>query len=428
MHVNASYQFAVSLVQQRRYSEAAPLLSQICGTGSADLTSWVMLGLCLLGLNKTAQLMGLIELRHRQANDGMKLLNDCLLMAQQWPDRTPVRRMIDQIPENSALVVIGRYVSGLMHAQDGEVDRGLAQVIEAARLTGVLPEELAREPYVKTIAVEGALLGSFADVARFAAESPSRLFTKLGVQPEATFVGCVAHDPTEPCVFLSSCDERYLDRFGETVVRALDATGARTIYHLHVVDPSPLLGDKIARLQRLCSGLALRYSTEVYAGKDDGYTRAEYYACSRLIRLPEIMEHYERDIFMWDVDMNGIRDLRALLGAMEGFDLGYFHMSNTRLTLAAHLATAYFSNTEAMRQCAGVIRNYILAKWATSPFWLLDQAAVYCSSQYLAAGTPSFRIRDFGVAPGGAFCEHIDVASSAEEKQRMRKVAGKQAA
>jgi hypothetical protein len=99
-------------------------------------------------------------------------------------------------------------------------------------------------------------------------------------------------------------------------------------------------------------------------------------------------------------------------------------MKNTRLTLVCHLAMLYVANTAAGLHCADLIRNYILAKLPTVRFWLLDQAAVYCASQFLATTPSGLRIQDFSVSPGGAFARYVDVASSAAEKQNMRKQAG----
>jgi hypothetical protein len=210
----------------------------------------------------------------------------------------------------------------------------------------------------------------------------------------------------------------------KTVVRALDATGARAIYHLHVVDPTMAIAAKIARLQAFCSSLTVRCSTEVYRRDDAGYTRAEYYACARLVRLPEIVAFYDRDVFIWDVDTNGVSNLPALVAAMRDRDLGFFQIKNTRLTLVCHLAAFYVANTALGRRCADIIRNYVLAKLPDASLWLLDQASVYCVSQFLEAQPSGLRIQDFSATPGGAFTDYVDIASSAKEKQDMRKQAG----
>lgn len=424
-----SYAKALALVGSRRFAEAKTILLEICGARPTALEPWTMLGLCSLAEGKFGELLAMTELRQRQAGDGLKLFHDCLCIALPWPDRSRLREMIVQTPADSALSIIAQYISGLIAALEGDVDRGVGGIINAAQLTAALPPPMAAESYIATIIAEAAILAPFSTMSALEERNHHQLMAAMGtVQTEATMPEhASAAASSEPFIFYSSCDERYLDRFGETAVRALDATGIRTIYHLHVVDPSPATAQKIAHLQTLCSSLALRYSTEVYRCESTGYNRAEYYACSRLVRLPEIFALYGRDVFIWDVDTARVHNIRALTEAMRGHDLGYFRMKNTRLTLVCHLAAVYLTNTPASHRCADLIRNYILAKLPDASFWLLDQAAVYCSSEFLAAGG-ALRIQDFSACPGGRFTDYVDIASSAAEKQGMRGVAGSRVA
>lgn len=421
--MTASYAHAASLVGAGRYEEAKPLLVEICGAAPAALDPWVMLGLCLVAHTDVAAFLRLVELRQRQAGDGLALFNDCLLLALAWPDRRPLGRVIASVPADSALTIIARYVGALMTATAGDADRAIAQVQDAAALAAALPPQLAAMPCVATIIGEAALLARFDAVAAIERRDHRDLLAALGmVQAGADFAALTPPSAASEFVFMSSCDERYLDRFGAGVVRALDMAGVRTVYHLHIVDPSSALGDKIAHLQSLCHMLTLDYSTETYRCDQMGYERASYYALSRLVRLPEIFNRYGRDVFMWDVDVEAVRNLDALSAAMRGYDLGYFEMRNTRLTLVCHLAVAYFANTPATRRLAELIRNFILTKLPHTPYWLFDQTAVYCASRYLAARA-DLRIRDFTMT-GGGLADHVDAASSAGHKQSMRKRAG----
>jgi hypothetical protein len=413
----------MKLIPQRRYDEAASLLVDICRANPDVAEPWTALALCLLCLGRYAHLRGIIELRQRQAGDGLKLFNDCLGLALERSEHAAIDNVLAAVPNDRALTIVARYWAGLVAALDGDVDRGIGLVHEAARLISALPTELADEPFIATIATEACLLEPSATIAEIERADPQSLLAAFpGVAARLSPAIVPRDDAKESFIFLSSCDQRYLKKFGETVVRALDGTGARTIYHLHVIDPSPDVASIIARLQSGCSSLTLGYSTAAYGGADKGYSRAEFYACSRLIRLPEIFALYDRDVFMWDVDTNAVNDFASVVAAMRGADLGYFKMKNTRLTLVSHLATVFFANTPATRRLSRIIRNYILAKFPTTPVWLLDQASVYCAEKFLAGVDPNFHFRDFA-ATGRDFAASIDVASSAEEKQAMRKAA-----
>jgi hypothetical protein len=416
------YREALKLIPQRRYEEAAGILVDICRT-NPEAEPWTLLALCLLCLGRYLDLQGIIELRQRQAGDGLQLFNDCLGVALERSEHDAIRNALTAIRADSALTIVARYWAGLAAALGGEVDRGIGLIHEAAKLITGLPQALADEPYIGTIATEACLLETSAGVAAIEHADPQTLLAAFPGVPARLSPALVPNDAaTASFIFLSSCDQRYLEKFGETVVRALDAIGARTVYHLHVIDPSPDVASIIARLQSLCSSLTLGYSTEAYGGAVKGYSRAEYYACGRLIRLPEIFALYDCDVFMWDVDTNAVNDFGSVVAAMTGADLGYFQMKNTRLTLVSHLATVFFANTAATQRLSRIIRNYILTKFPTSPFWLLDQASVYCAEKFLIGADPAFRFRDFAVT-GRDFAKSVDVASSAEEKQSMRKAA-----
>jgi hypothetical protein len=417
------YAEAINLISQRRYDGAASILIEICRSNPGIAEPWTVLAFCLLCLGRYAELQGIIELRQRQAGDGLKLFNDCLGVALERSEHAAIRSALAAVPDDSALTIVAHYWAGLVIALGGEADRGIGFIHEAARLISGLPANLNNEPFIATIATEACLLERSSTVAEIERADPKALIAAFPGVAAALTPKIVLRDAAqESFVFLSSCDQRYLEKFGETVVRALDATGARTVYHLHVVDPSPNVAQTIARLQSLCSSLTLGYSTEVYGGAETGYSRAEFYACGRLIRLPEIFELYDRDIFMWDVDTNAVNDFASVIAAMKGTDLGYFQMKNTRLTLVSHLATVFFANTPATQRLGRIIRNYILTKFPTSPFWLLDQASVYCAEKFLAGVDANFRFRDFATT-GRDFAASVEVASSAAEKQSMRKAA-----
>ncbi len=386
---------------------------------------WVTLGTQLVAQGRASDVLRLVELRHGLAGDGLQLFSDCLGAAlRDSPDHGPILAIAEATPADNILKFIARYMGALVSAQRGEIERGIAEIVGLARIADILPAQFKDVPAIATIIAEGQMLEGFDAVAALEALDDGELLTRLGgVQQRASFVAAPPQR-AERFIFLSSCDERYLDRFGPAVVRALEGTGARTTYHLHIVDPSPMVDAKIGRLQETCSNIALSHSTETYERPEQqGYWRASFYACSRLVRLPEVLARYDCDVFMCDMDTERVRRLDELLTAMEGADIGYFHMANTRLSLVCHLAAVYFSNNPTTRRFADLNRKYILAKLLRTPLWLLDQTSFYCASRYLAA-TSGLRIADFSRLPGGDFYSHVAVASSSAEKQRLRASAG----
>ncbi len=421
--MTAAHAQAAALMRKQRYADAVPLLIDACAAAEAGWRSWVDLGACFMALGNAPAFFRFLELRHARADDGLRLFHDCLTSALSWPDLAPLRHMIAVTPHGTPYFAIALYIAGVMSCGD-DARHGIVQTKAAAQVAQEFAAQFEGDPQLCTILHEGAVLEDFETVAALEAADRRALIAASGsIEPAASFGPPPAAPVDAPFVFLSSCDECYLDRFGATVAQALDRTGVRTIYHLHVVDPTPAVGAKIAGIQARCRSLDVRYSTETYGRSQQGYARASFYACARLVRMPEIVARYGRDVMMWDMDTEGVADLAALVAAMRAADLGYFEMKKTRPSLICHLAAVYFSNTAATRRCVELIAKYAVMKLERTPYWLLDQASVFCVSRYLhAAG--ALRLNDFSTTPGGSFESHVAVAASAPEKQAMRELAG----
>ena len=412
---------ATRLMVEGRYDEATQLLMPLCETPAAGLGPWCRLGICLIAQNKPTNLLGLVELRHAQQGDGLKLLYDTLIWALAVVDHRLILSVVDATPRTSLLSIVSTYVAGVIAIEAGDAERGIALVKSAAALGTQAAAHLASDPYLESIFAQSRVLEGREAVRQIEATPWDAFFTKLpGLARHATFHDAVGPPGDEPFVFLAACDERYLDRFGAMTVRALAATRARTVLHLHIVDPTPALTSKIDDLRAQCPTLALRCSSERVDETWEGYRRASYYACSRLVRLPEILARYRRDVFMWDMDTGEVKDLRRLVAAMTGHDLGYFEMKHTTPSLICHLAAVYYAHTPAVARLAEVTAKYVLSKLPEHGFWLLDQSSLFSASRYLQGELPGFRIRDFQEDPGVDFYDMVQPTGTPKEKQQMR--------
>ena len=423
--MNSADDRAARLMHADRYGEAPPLLIAACGASASSRQSWVDLGRRLIETGQYPGFLRLIEKRQSLAADGLRLYHDCLSALLTAGCRNTLLELVAATPRNSALYIVGLYFSGLIACQGVEAGRGIEEIKLASETAQGCAALFERDPMLSSILNEGDVLETFDTVAAIEAMPRGDVFDLAPeVAPQADFAEARSECRVDaPCVFLAGCSEPYLDRFGENLVAALDGAGLGTVLHFHVADPSPALAAKIAALAHTCRRLDLRYSTETYRHAREGYSRASFYACSRLIRLPEILARYDRDVMMWDMDAAGVRDIDRLIAAMKDADLGYFEMADQRPPLICHLAIAYFANTPAMRRAASLISAYAVLKLRLTPYWLLDQSSVFCVSRYLR-DVAGLRINDFTANPGGAFEQYFDIEGSAGEKQAMRNRAG----
>jgi hypothetical protein len=411
------------LMREERFREAAPLLIQACSAAAADRSDWTGLGRCLIELGQDAGFFSLIEKRQAAAGDAACLFYDCLSELQVTGRREPLLRIIAATPRNTVLFPVALYFSGI-GACETDPNRAIEEIKAASAAAQNCAALYESDPFLTTLLYEGEVLEPFGVIAEIERNKRAVIFAEHGdLEPAAQFAAAESRAPVEaPFVYYSSCNEDYLDRFGEALVRALDTIGLRTVYHFHVIDPSPEIGAKIALLQASSRLLDLRLSTETYRHARTGYGRATFYACGRLLRLPEIIAHYQRDVMMWDMDIAAVHGIDRLIAAMQGYDLGYFEMKGLRLPLICHLATAYFANTPVSRRCADLVACYTALKLQHAPYWSLDQASLFCVSRYLKM-TGGMRINDFSMMPGGKFEDYVEVAATAAEKQGMRKLA-----
>jgi hypothetical protein len=412
---------AAGLMRAQRYGDAIPLLIAACSASNANRESWVDLGRCLIETDQHAGLFRLIDKRQAIASDGLRLYHDCLIGLLTAGRREPLLRAIAATPRNSMLFVIALYVSGVIACQGTEAQRGIDEIKLASATAQSCAAHFESDPRLTAILHEGDVLESFETIATIEAMDRTALFAAADdIAPAALF----SDAPLAPCVdapfiFLAGCSEPYLDRFGAGIVAALDRVGVRTVLHFHVADPSPAIEHKLAVLRGTCRQLDLRLSTERYRHPRAGYSRASFYACSRLIRLPEVFAHYDRDVMMWDMDVDAVHGVERLTAAMKDFDLGYFEMARQRPPLICHLAVAYFANNPAMRRCADLVSAFAVLKLRQTPYWLLDQSSLFCVSRFLQA-QGALRINDFSGNPGGEFERTVVTAGSATEKQGMR--------
>lgn len=134
--------------------------------------------------------------------------------------------------------------------------------------------------------------------------------------------------PDEKFIFFAACesaarfvpiDERYRDRFGEMTARALDATPrTHDLPRACRRSGAGARGEGIsvsapAAPPSICARARGRASRST--GKATT-PRVSFYACSRLVRLPEVLTHSRCDVFMWDMDTGAVKDLRRLVAAM----------------------------------------------------------------------------------------------------------------
>ncbi|MBY0254740.1 MAG: hypothetical protein K2X54_25725, partial [Methylobacterium organophilum] len=183
-----------------------------------------------------------------------------------------------------------------------------------------------------------------------------------------------------PLIVYASCDSAYFRLFVPTMLRSLvEDSGLDAAICLHVVNPD-------AACREAMLALARRYGPErfilVYEQADLtplGPQAKTYYACSRFLLLPELLQRYRRPMLMLDVDLMAIRDVKPLLATSSGADFGIMSNALKRLDLWSLLYAdvVHIQPSERALRFLDLTRRYIghFLKPGTA-HWFLDQAAL----------------------------------------------------
>lgn len=417
--MDQQHQQIVALLRQRRHREAGALLASMIAAAPGDRVAWTLLALAFALGREMPRLFGLIAARQTHFGDGLRFFHDFLSDRFQSGDDALIDAVAAATAENSTLAAVATYFAGCAAAARGDAPTAIASLSHASAIAACADGQFRGDRHLLAVLQDGLLLADDETLDRLEHQVP---INAAGLVPAApTFAAAPFRPPAERFVFLAACNEPYLDRFGEGAIRALDAQGIPTIFHLHIVAPSDALPEKIARLRAMGRVIDVHYSSEHFDAAAAGARRsAIYYACSRFIHAQQIMDRYERDALICDIDVDDFGDIRRAAAIMERFDIGWFERARMPPPLTCSAGFVYLRRTGPTWRCNELLTKLIRQKLADCAFWTLDQAALYSVSRYMARRHPSFRIADFTRDIGVELETFLHSAGTAEEKWAIR--------
>jgi hypothetical protein len=416
---------AHGLLQNRSFGEAAPLYLQAIHDTPEVSPAWEGLLASLAGLGMADEAVALVETRQQRFKDGLSFYFNALarMIASGLADIG--RTLIVATPDNSLLCIVARYFSGMIELHGGRPSDAAAHFAAA----GVMAEKFAvqfwSDPFLCKIVTEGPLFQDFAALGELMARDRAEIIAEAGViAPVAEF-----HTPSggeAPFVVCAGMNEAYFDRFGAEAIAAAEAalgevSGAA--FHFHIVDPTPALDEKIVRLRELAPSLRIGLSTETYRHAIQGYGRAEYYACARFLRAPEMMVHYRAPLMIVDADMAWLAHAAHVMTSFGNGSYGCFEQHWQFPSNICHASLVAVGAGAAAHRFADLAAKLIVRRVVSHPFWMLDQLSLLVASRYLMTADPEFRAVGMAEAAGLSFDACFMSSGTAKEKQAMRKAA-----
>ncbi|PWC32097.1 tetratricopeptide repeat protein [Azospirillum sp. TSO22-1] len=184
----------------------------------------------------------------------------------------------------------------------------------------------------------------------------------------------------KPLVVYVSCDAGYFARFVPTMVRSIvEDSGLDCAICLHIINPDATSRDALAEIVRAHGPERFMLLRETIDLTPLGAFAKTYFACSRFLVLPDLLQRWQRPVLMLDADLMAIRDLNPLLATSVHADLGLMSHALKRLDIWSLLYAdvLHIKPSAAARRFLDLTRRYIRYFLDSgTPHWFLDQAAL----------------------------------------------------
>jgi hypothetical protein len=416
---------AIALYESGDLAAATPLLANVVGANPQNSDAWHYLALTLLRRGLYPQLAGLLELCQQKESSALSLLYQTLFDAILAGTDGSVEGFAAWLPQNTALSVIAVFFLGCIAARRNQPELALAKLKNAALGAEQCAALFDADPRLYSIYSQGHILSDFTFVRQLSTQPwndalsavPS-LSDRLNLDPSTRVRG------EAPFIYLASCNQLYLERFGPMLVQACDDAAIHTVLHLHIVDPTDATAATIAALAEGRRHVTLRQSSEKFQRPDaGGYRSASYYACARFLRAAEIASFYDHDVLILDMDTRSLGDVAQLAQTMQTATLGYFDCGDVLPWLMCRAAVVYIRNSPAGVSFMDLLGKYIASKIEQQGFWGLDQAAIYVVSRYLTKRRDDFFSIDLSSALGVGLDAFAHPDGTDTEKQGLRSAA-----
>ncbi|GIK48047.1 MAG: hypothetical protein BroJett013_07440 [Alphaproteobacteria bacterium] len=213
---------------------------------------------------------------------------------------------------------------------------------------------------------------------------------KAGTQPAlpTTFSFNPTHEArTDDIILLVSCDSGYLRQFAAPAFRSSRAAGDALI-HCHIVNPN---AEDMQFVRDLAAeGGRINVSTEsspFVEGLGPGRGRAGYLINPRFIHAPRLLEHYQRPLFISDIDAAILSPWSEIKEALAPYDVGIRRVAGQYPWRKNAAGSGYFAPTESGKLFANLVSLYIRSALDLTTHkinWLIDQNALFCAERTMA--------------------------------------------
>jgi|GEM_PF-3659149 len=371
---------------------------------------WLKLVLALLSLGWREQLFQLCQVRQDQFGDGPRLLFKALNHATLPHQQRRIFQMSHSSPPGTPLAVIFDYFAGCLSLLENDYRRGFKLLGRAAAVGQKYDAVFISDEKLSNIVIQNLLIRPPSDVAQVDLSWPKETLPSLSWGASAKSHKGKIDGP----MIMACCNDAYYNRFGAGFIETLLPCGH---IHIHLANASPEMREKI---EKDAEGKRLSYSYEDSGKLGIGH----YYAVMRFLNAHQIMEYFESDLTILDIDCEAVNDFESLLETSRQHDVSYFRTGDLMPWLDHHAAYMHLSNTVGGKAYAKRLRAYIASKLDRA-CWMLDQSSM-CSlyNFYLSNGSTDcetpINLHTFKRSDGYNFWHYFTPSGTPEEKWEFR--------
>lgn len=205
--------------------------------------------------------------------------------------------------------------------------------------------------------------------------------------------------------FLMSMDERFLRLYGLPILYIANIL-PQYHFHFHIVGQREIVNhsvDDFLKLHHLMKTFTQNFSSSgnVFFSFEETPTivmeKRTYYACARFLHANKIMERYESDILIMDIDLILKDDPTLYLTFLHQYDVsmpvssGIISLCPWRRFLGGNV---YLKNNLLARHFLRSVHKYISAHLDQPTSWTLDQNALCYAYETMANENPEFKFGD----------------------------------
>jgi hypothetical protein len=365
-----------SLVEQgvihlnaRRFAEASNVFLAAITAVPADDEAWRGLGLSLAFRGLLGDIIGLADYREQRRGDGFLFCHELLGVMMTYRLRGHVKALDGTLPEASGYKPSSLYHAACADLLDGDEDAAFEKLGRFKALVAARPDlPTGADSHFNIAYRQGTLIEDAGFVAALGPrEDIARRLPTLVYEGEPAM-------GSRSYVLATACDSRYFERFAPGFIASAARTMPGATVHFHVMAAEAASRDLFHRLAAAAPELALNLSTEA----ESPFKSGAYYASSRFLIGPQLLERYDRMLVLLDTDVEFEQALDPLVTAAAGVDFACFRHEG------AGPCSRYPAVLTMIRPAPGGgeflerVRRFVLAKLEIEwPFnWMLDQAAL----------------------------------------------------